>query len=166
PESPWMSGAISTRRTSGRSDPAYTGTSSRPLATRTLCAFRVILSSVWLPPTVVMPRRSIAGWASASIMATASSCPGSQSRMIGRGSAMVLLLMCAGGVAFGARLGGVVAVAWPWDQQGRAEREQQEHGAGEDAESIACSSVQLIADVGIDGEQHGEAEPGAEVERA
>ena len=40
------------------------------------------LSRLWLPPTVVTPKSSISGLPSASRMATASSCPGSQSRMI------------------------------------------------------------------------------------
>jgi len=42
----------------------------------------VTFSIVWFPATVVIPSRSIAGLAAASRIAMASSCPGSQSRMI------------------------------------------------------------------------------------
>jgi hypothetical protein len=45
-----------------------------------------------LPDTVVIPRSSIAGFAAASRIAIASSCPGSQSRMIGVGK--VILPLC------------------------------------------------------------------------
>jgi len=45
-------------------------------------AFVVVLSSVWLPATVVMPSSSTSGLASASSRAMASSCPGSQSMKI------------------------------------------------------------------------------------
>ena len=46
-------------------------------------AFAVVFSSVWLPETVVTPRSSISGLASARSRAIASSWPGSQSRMTG-----------------------------------------------------------------------------------
>jgi hypothetical protein len=53
-----------------------------PATRATASAFRVTLSRVWLPTTVVTPTNSISGLPQASSMATASSCPGSQSRMI------------------------------------------------------------------------------------
>jgi hypothetical protein len=48
-------------------------------ALHTLSAFRTVFSSVWLPATTVTALRSIIGWTAAIRMATASSCPGSQS---------------------------------------------------------------------------------------
>jgi hypothetical protein len=50
-------------------------------------ALRVVCSSPPLPATVVIARRSIAGLAAASRIATMSSWPGSQSRMTGVGTA-------------------------------------------------------------------------------
>jgi hypothetical protein len=44
-----------------------------PATVHTRRAFSVVLGSVWLPATVVMPSRSIAGLAAASKMAMASS---------------------------------------------------------------------------------------------
>ena len=73
-------------RESGRSAPAATSTSLRPTSSRTRRAFAVVFSSVWFPATVVTPRRSSSGLASASRSAIASSCPGSQSSRIGVGS--------------------------------------------------------------------------------
>jgi hypothetical protein len=79
PVSPWISGAVITGRTSGRAQPAATGTPWIPATVATASAFRVTLSSVWLPATVVMPTSSTSGLPCASIRARASSCPGSQS---------------------------------------------------------------------------------------
>ena len=62
---------------------AATGMSVRPASSSTFSAFVVVFSSVWLPPTVVIPRTSTSGEASASRIAIASSWPGSQSMRIG-----------------------------------------------------------------------------------
>ena len=70
-------------RASGRSAPAATGTSPLPTNSRTRSAFAVVFSSVWLPATVVTPRSSSSGLASARRSAIASSWPGSQSSKIG-----------------------------------------------------------------------------------
>ena len=70
-------------RTSGRSAPAATGTSVRPSRVRTRSALRVVRSSGALPATVVIASSRSSGRAVASTIASASSCPGSQSRMIG-----------------------------------------------------------------------------------
>ena len=48
-----------------------------------ISALRVVSSSGALPATVVMPSNSV--WAAATTIAIASSCPGSQSKMTGRG---------------------------------------------------------------------------------
>ena len=52
-----------------------------PATVQTRRAFSVVRSSVWLPATVVMASSSTSGLAAASMIATASSCPGSQSTM-------------------------------------------------------------------------------------
>ena len=83
PLSPCTWAATWGSRTSGRSAPIATGTSSRPTSASTRNALSVVFSSVWLPCTVVTPTSSISGLASASRSAIASSCPGSQSRMTG-----------------------------------------------------------------------------------
>ncbi|SQB95531.1 Predicted membrane protein (DUF2254) [Clostridium paraputrificum] len=82
PESPWTSAATTPCRTSGRVQPAWTGTPSMPAMVSTARALRVTFSRVWLPPMVVTPTSSIAGLPAARRIATASSWPGSQSRMI------------------------------------------------------------------------------------
>src|SRR3954469_21879547 len=81
--SPWTWAAVSSARCSGRSAPAAIGASRMPARRHTRRAFSVPLSSVPLPATVVIARRSSAGLAAASSIATASSWPGSQSRMHG-----------------------------------------------------------------------------------
>ena len=66
----------------GRSAPANTGTSSRFAISRMTHALRAVRAPPTLPATVVMPRMSNAsGAANASMSATASSTPGSQSIM-------------------------------------------------------------------------------------
>ncbi len=71
------------RARAAASAPAATGMSVRPASSSTLSALRVVFSSVWLPATVVTPRSSTSGEASASRIAIASSWPGSQSMRIG-----------------------------------------------------------------------------------
>ena len=83
PVSPCTCAATSRARTSGSAAPSATGTSPRPQSSSTRSAFAVVLSSVWLPETVVTPTSSSSGDATASISAKASSCPGSQSMTIG-----------------------------------------------------------------------------------
>src|SRR4051794_22840763 len=61
-----------------------------PASVHTRRAFSVTLSSVPFPATVVIARRSSAGLAAASSIATASSWPGSQSRMHGTATTSVL----------------------------------------------------------------------------
>ena len=80
PSVPWMLSAGSeSRRTSGWSAPAPTGTSSRPSRCRSRSAFSVVRSRPAFPPTVVTARTSSSGPDSASISAIASSIPGSVS---------------------------------------------------------------------------------------
>src|SRR4051794_7886717 len=88
--SPWTCAAVSSARCSGRSAPAAIGTSRMPASVQTRRAFSVTLSSVPLPATVVIARRSSAGLAAASSIATASSWPGSQSRTHGTATTSVL----------------------------------------------------------------------------
>ena len=82
PDSPWILAAWLAGRTSGRSMPLATGTSRIFASEHTFKALRVVLSSDWLPATVVIASRSMSGWWAASRMAMASSWPGSQSRII------------------------------------------------------------------------------------
>ena len=82
PVSPCMSSAITClSRIIGCPHPAYTGISS-PRYWHTFNALAVVFSNVWFPATTVMPNKSICGLLAASIMATASSWPGSQSKII------------------------------------------------------------------------------------
>ena len=69
----------------GDSQPAAIGTPAMPATVATRRALSVVFSSVWLPTTVVMARRSMAGEPCARRIATASSWPGSQSSTMGRG---------------------------------------------------------------------------------
>src|SRR3954447_6297419 len=78
-----MSGAVTSSPRSGPAAPAAIGTPSRPASAATRRAFSVASSSGQLPATVVTASRSIASLPAASSSATASSWPGSQSRMIG-----------------------------------------------------------------------------------
>ena len=80
PLAPCTNGAARGSSTSGRVAPACTGVSI-PSRWRTTSALWVVRSSGALPATVVMPSRS--AWRAATTMAMASSCPGSQSRIIG-----------------------------------------------------------------------------------
>ena len=82
PLSPCITAAVDSFRMSGPSRPAATGMSARPSRSRTLSALRVVCSKVTLPATVVTPRSSISGLAQASMIAMASSWPGSQSKTI------------------------------------------------------------------------------------
>ena len=86
PDSPCTCAATSRcaheRRVGARVRP---GCPQRPASSSTRSALAVVLSSVWLPATVVTPSSSSSGQASASRIAIASSWPGSQSRMIGVG---------------------------------------------------------------------------------
>src|SRR4051812_1137676 len=83
PLSPCTDAATIGSRISGRLAPAATSMSPRPASSSTRRAFAVVLSSVWLPWTVVTPSTSTSGLASASSSAIASSCPGSQSMRSG-----------------------------------------------------------------------------------
>jgi hypothetical protein len=73
PLSPWMPGAGRSWPCSGCARPAAMGTDVIPAAVQIRRAFSVVFGSVWLPATVVMPSRSIAGLAAASKIARASS---------------------------------------------------------------------------------------------
>ena len=73
--------ATTLRNIIGCPQPAYTGTST-PSHWHTFLALICVFSSVWLPATTVIPNRSILSLFAASVIATASSCPGSQSRII------------------------------------------------------------------------------------
>ena len=79
PVSPCTCAAVRSSRRSGASAPAATGMSLRPAISSVTSALRVVLSSVWLPATVVTPVSSTSGEASARRIAMASSWPGSQS---------------------------------------------------------------------------------------
>ena len=82
PESPCTCRASSAGRSSGPAQPAVTGVPAAPVNSHTASAFAVVLSSPTLPATVVMPISSIPGCPCANAIASASSIPGSQSRMI------------------------------------------------------------------------------------
>ncbi len=83
PLSPCTCSAVTISRMTGRGQPAYTGVSPVAARVTTFRALSTVASSCTLPPTTVRPRRSISsGEANASKMATASSWPGSQSRII------------------------------------------------------------------------------------
>src|SRR5215218_6644542 len=82
---PWMSSAVWSGLFNGSEAPLPTGTSSRPRRERTRRALRVVFSMVTLPATVVTASRSRSGCPQASIRATASSWPGSTSRITGFG---------------------------------------------------------------------------------
>jgi hypothetical protein len=88
PVAPWIDRATRSGRVDGASEPAAIGMPRIPATEQTRRALSVVFSSVWLPATVVIATSSIAGEAAASRMAMASSWPGSQSRMIGRRSAI------------------------------------------------------------------------------
>ena len=70
-------------RTSGAAAPAATGTSVRSSSASIRSVLRVVSRSPTLPPTVVIPRTSSSGRASARVIASASSWPGSQSSRTG-----------------------------------------------------------------------------------
>ncbi len=82
PESPCTSRASIVGRTSGPSQPAVTGVPAAPMNSHTASAFAVVFASPTLPATVVMPTSSRPGCPWAKAIASASSIPGSQSRMI------------------------------------------------------------------------------------
>ena len=84
PLSPCTWAASSNRPSSGRSAPATTGT-GWPLSETMARALASVRSSPTLPPTTLTSRTSSSGEASASHSAMASSVPGSQSMMVGRG---------------------------------------------------------------------------------
>ena len=79
----------------GRS-PAVTGTEPRPTNDATARAFAVVLASSTLPATVVRPASSISGDPAAKAIASASSMPGSQSRMMVVLMAVVLSVAAGG----------------------------------------------------------------------
>jgi hypothetical protein len=83
-----------------------------PAAVMMRRAFSVVLSSVWLPATVVTASRSIAGFAAASMIANASSCPGSQSRITGVAMKRIYHYHPTGNMGGRLTLGGFDA----WDQ--------------------------------------------------
>ena len=81
PDSPCTSRASATGRSSGCALPGTTGTSGQPARSSTLSALPVTLPRSTFPLTVVTPARSRPGWPQPNTMASASSIPGSQSRM-------------------------------------------------------------------------------------
>src|ERR1700761_1988706 len=82
PESPCTSRASSAGRSSGPGQPAVPGVEPAPMNSHTASAFTVVLASPTLPATEVMPTSSMSGCPWAKAIASASSIPGSQSRMI------------------------------------------------------------------------------------
>src|SRR5690349_20623105 len=82
PESPCTCRASSAGRSSGPAQPAVTGVPAAPTNSDTASALAVVLASPTLPATVVMPTSSMPGCPCANAIASASSIPGSQSRMI------------------------------------------------------------------------------------
>ena len=87
PVSPCIYSAVIASRTMGFSQPAKTGISGRPAISHIMRALRCVSSSGTFPATVVMPSiPTSSGDDIARNSATASSCPGSQSIMIGRGA--------------------------------------------------------------------------------
>ena len=83
PDSPCTCRASSAGRSSGPAQPGVTGVPAAPMYSHTASAFAVVLARLTLPATVVMPSRSMPGCPCANAIASASSIPGSQSRMIG-----------------------------------------------------------------------------------
>ena len=81
PDSPCTCPASSAGRSSGAGHPAVTGTPGAPANDATASAFAVVFASPTLPATVVIPVNSIPGCPMANAIASASSMPGSQSRM-------------------------------------------------------------------------------------
>src|SRR5690606_2818288 len=84
PSAPQTNSAVWRGKTSGRSAPANTGTSVLPARSQIRMALAVVFSTPTLPATVVIALTS--SWsraASATRMATASSCPGSVSMTTG-----------------------------------------------------------------------------------
>ena len=95
PESPCTCRASSAGRSSGPAQPAVTGVLAAPMYSHTASAFAVVLARPTLPATVVMPTRSMPGCPCAKAIASASSIPGSQSRMIRVAmSAILAVLWC------------------------------------------------------------------------
>ena len=82
PDLPCTASAVTELPDQRPAAPACTATSGRPASSTTFSAFFVVRGSGTLPATVVMPSTSISGLASASRIATASSCPGSVSMMM------------------------------------------------------------------------------------
>src|SRR5215472_833713 len=82
PESPCTCRASTAGRSSGPAQPGVTGVPAAPMNSHTASAFAVVLASPTLPATVVMPVSSMPGCPCANAIASASSIPGSQSRMI------------------------------------------------------------------------------------
>src|SRR5580704_7657594 len=90
PDSPCTCPASSAGRSSGAGHPAVTGTPGAPANDATASAFAVVFASPTLPATVVIPVNSIPGCPMANAIASASSMPGSQSRMT-----LVLMVLIA-----------------------------------------------------------------------
>src|ERR1700678_4202748 len=82
PLSPCTCPACRAGRSSGVPHPAVTGTEPRPTNDATASALAVVFASSTLPATVVRPASSISGDPAANAIASASSMPGSQSRMM------------------------------------------------------------------------------------
>src|SRR5262249_56879804 len=61
-----------------------------PATLHTRRAFSGVFARIWLPATTVIAASSMSGQPAASRIATASSCPGSQSRRIRRAMALVV----------------------------------------------------------------------------
>ena len=106
PVAPWMSGAVRRGRRNGCAAPPAMGTFTMRHTVATARALAVTRSNVWLPATVVTASRSMSGLPCASIMAIASSWPGSQSRMILRGTDDLLRMINQ------SRAGFDIAIGW------------------------------------------------------
>eukprot|EP00037_Helgoeca_nana_P027556 m.316140 g.316140 ORF g.316140 m.316140 type:complete len:300 (+) comp27538_c1_seq1:1796-2695(+) len=79
PLSPWISGHRFPDRTSGVACPCTTSTVSKRAKTHTRAALIAVFCTAWFPWTVEIPMRERFGWWPARMMASMSSCPGSQS---------------------------------------------------------------------------------------
>ena len=75
----WGKGGWEDANRHARKKAFHSPTSSRPMRCRIRSALSVVLSSVWLPHVVLTPSRLTCGECAARMMASASSCPGSQS---------------------------------------------------------------------------------------
>ncbi len=79
PDTPWISGAVTSSRKMGLLNPRATGTSFRLIKVKIFKALLKVFPPSWFPATVVIPVTFSLSEAQANIIAVISSWPGSQS---------------------------------------------------------------------------------------